>query len=80
MLGKNPKKQPESFRSVLSDFIDNKYELFLLSENIDWAYFGQEFSPLHSKVGNPGRPIRFMIGCLLLKHVYNSGDKRLASA
>ena len=80
MLGKNPKKQPELFRPMLVDFIDDKHELVLLSEKIDWDYFEKEFSPLYSKTGNPSHPIRFMVGCLLLKHLYNLGDETLASA
>ena len=80
MLGKNPKKQPELLRPMLVDFIDDKHELVLLSEKIDWDYFEKEFSPLYSKTGNPSHPIRFMVGCLLLKHLYNLGDETLASA
>ena len=76
MLGKNPKL----FRPMLVDFIDDKHELVLLSEKIDWDYFEKEFSPLYSKTGNPSHPIRFMVGCLLLKHLYNLGDETLASA
>ena len=67
MLGKNPEKKPELFRPMLVDFIDHEHELVLLSEKIDWNYFEKEFSPLYSKVGNPSHPIRFMVGCLLLK-------------
>lgn len=80
MLGKNPKKQPELFRPMLVDFIDHEHELVLLSEKIDWNYFEKEFSPLYSKVGNPSHPIRFMVGCLLLKHLYNLGDETLEKA
>ena len=80
MLGKNPEKKPELFRPMLVDFIDHEHELVLLSEKIDWNYFEKEFSPLYSKVGNPSHPIRFMVGCLLLKHLYNLGDETLASA
>ena len=80
MLGKNPEKKPELFRPMLVDFIDHEHELVLLSEKIDWNYFEKEFSPLYSKTGNPSHPIRFMVGCLLLKHLYNLGDETLASA
>jgi len=80
MLGKNPKKQSELFRPMLVDFIDNEHELILLSEKINWDYFEKEFSPLYSKLGNPSHPIRFMVGCLLLKNLYNLGDETLASA
>ena len=79
MLGKNPEKQPELFRPMLVDFIDNKHELVLLADKIDWDYFEKEFSALYSKTGNPSHPIRFMVGCLLLKHLYNLGDETLAS-
>lgn len=80
MLGKNPKKQSELFRPMLVDFIDNKHELVLLSEKIDWNYFEKEFSVLYSKTGNPSHSIRFMVGCLLLKHLYNLGDESLEKA
>lgn len=80
MLGKNPEKKPELFRPMLVDFIDHEHELVLLSEKIDWNYFEKEFSPLYSKVGNPSHPIRFMVGCLLLKHLYNLGDETLEKA
>lgn len=80
MLGNNPEKLPELFRPMLVDFIDNEHELVLLSEKIDWNYFENEFSPLYSKMGNPSHPIRFMVGCLLLKHLYNLGDETLEKA
>lgn len=80
MLGKNPEKKPELFRPMLVDFIDHEHELVLLSEKIDWNYFEKEFSTLYSKVGNPSHPIRFMVGCLLLKHLYNLGDETLEKA
>ena len=79
-MGKNPEKKPELFRPMLVDFIDHEHELVLLSEKIDWNYFEKEFSSLYSKVGNPSHPIRFMVGCLLLKHLYNLGDETLEKA
>jgi IS5 family transposase len=58
--------------------IDMQHELALLSNTIDWDYFEREFSPLYSNVGQPGVPIRLMVGCLILKHVKNLGDETLA--
>lgn len=80
MLGKNPKKHPELFRPMLTDFIDPDHELFLLAEKMDWNYFEAEFSVLYSRTGQPSLPIRFMVGCLLLKHLYNLGDETLVDA
>ena len=80
MLGKNPEKLPELFRPMLVDFIDKGHELVLLAEKIDWGYFEQAFSHLYSKCGNVSHPIRFMVGCLVLKNLYNLGDETLEKA
>lgn len=80
MLGKNPVPQSELFRTMLVDFIDTHHELILLSEKIDWNYFEKEFAPLYATIGKPSMPIRFMVGCLLLKHLYNLGDERIPEA
>ena len=78
MLGKLPKKgQGDLFRPMLKDFIDMGHELVLLADKIDWSYFEEEFTPLYSQRGVPSVPIRLMVGCLLLKHLYNLGDERI---
>jgi IS5 family transposase len=58
--------------------INMQHELALLADTIDWDYFESEFSPLYSAVGQPGVPIRLMIGCLILKQLKNLGDETLA--
>lgn len=81
MLGKSPQQnQGELFRPKLSDFIDMNHELILLAKKIDWKYFENEFSSYYSNVGQPSMPIRLMVGCLLLKRIYNLGDETLAGA
>jgi IS5 family transposase len=78
MIGKLPKKgQLDIFRPLLEEFIDMNHELVLLSNSIDWSYFEKEFSIYYSSKGAPGVPIRLMVGCLLLKHLYNLGDERI---
>ncbi|MGI6572395.1 MAG: IS5 family transposase [Fermentimonas sp.] len=78
MLGKLPEKgQRDLFRPMLKDFIDMNHELVLLADKIDWSYFEEEFAPLYSERGAPSVPIRLMVGCLLLKHLYNLGDERV---
>jgi len=71
-------KQRELFRPLLRDMIDQKHELALLADRIDWNYFEKEFSPLYSAVGQPAVPIRLMVGCLMLKQMENFGDETLA--
>ena len=65
---------------MLLDFIDRRHELVLLSDKIDWHYFEEEFSLLYSKRGRPSMPVRLMVGCLILKRIYNLGDETLAEA
>jgi len=79
MLGKLPKiKQRDIFRPMLKDFIDPSHELVLLANTIDWQYFEDEFSPLYcADNGSPSVPIRLMVGCLILKQMYNLGDETL---
>jgi IS5 family transposase len=78
MIGKLPEKgQRELFRPMLEDFIDMNQELVLLSKKIDWSYFEKEFSVYYSDKGAPSFPIRLMVGCLMLKHLYNLGDERV---
>lgn len=81
MLGKSPSRiEPELFRPQLSSFISMNKELVLLSEKIDWSYFEKEFGPLYSDKGKPSVPIRALVGCLMLKHLYNLGDETVAKA
>lgn len=80
MLGKSPNDQRDLFSPSLKDFINMKHELFLLADKIDWNYFEKEFSSLYSKKGTRSMPIRFMVGCLMLKRIYNLGDETLAKA
>jgi len=37
-----------------------------------------EFSKLYSYAGQPAMPTRLMVGCLILKRIYNLGDETLA--
>jgi len=81
MIGKLPDtNQRELFRPLLVDMINKQHELVLLTDAIDWRYFENEFSSLYSYVGQGSVPIRLMVGCLLLKHLYNLGDETLAKA
>jgi IS5 family transposase len=81
MIGKSPQQnQRELFRPLLSDFIDMGHELALLANKMDWKYFEDEFSGLYSTVGQPSMPVRLMVGCLLLKRIYNLGDETLVKA
>lgn len=76
MKGKLPAQgQRNLFRPILKEIINPKHELVVLAHRIGWNEFEQQFSPLYSNTGQPGTPIRTMVGLLLLKRIYNLGDE-----
>ena len=77
MIGKLQENQRELFRTRLEDLIDPNHELALLAKTIDWQYFENEFGGYYSDKGASSIPIRTMVGCLLLKHLYNLGDEKI---
>ena len=68
------------FRARLDQIINLKHELVLLAGNIDWDWIDGEIAPLYSENGRPGIETRFMIGLLLLKHIYGLSDEGVLSA
>jgi IS5 family transposase len=52
-----------------------KHELVRLGAKIDWDWIDREIAPLYSDKGRPAIAIRFVIGLLLLKHIYDLSDE-----
>ena len=76
MIGKSPNQdQNNMFLANLKEIVNPKHELVILSHRIDWSTFEDEFSKLYSHTGQPGVPVRMMVGLLLLKRIYNLGDE-----
>jgi len=46
-----------------------------LADTIDWSFFEKEFAVFYSKEGRPAKPIRLMVGLLLLKQLENLSDE-----
>jgi IS5 family transposase len=63
------------FRARLDQIINLKHELVQLAGRIDWVWIDGEIAPLYSDKGRPGIETRFMIGLLLLKHIYGLSDE-----
>jgi IS5 family transposase len=75
-----PKKQRTTgsgdlFRARLDQIIDMKHELVRLGGRIDWGWIDGEVAPLYSEQGRPGIETRFVIGLMLLKHIYGLSDE-----
>jgi IS5 family transposase len=69
-----PTGSNDLFRARLDQIINMKHELVLLAGKIDWDLIDGKIAPLYSENGRPGIETRFMIGLLLLKHIYGLSD------
>ena len=76
MRPKKPKAGDESdlFRARLDQIINMKHELVQLAGKVDWEWIDQQIAPLCDK-GRPGIEARFVVGLLLLKHIYGLSDE-----
>ena len=67
--------QPSFFNSqLLEDLLNPQMPLFKLSNRIPWDTFESEFKNLYSEKGRPAKPIRLMVGLLLLKQLENLSE------
>lgn len=67
--------QPSLFFS-LADTLNRNHPLYILANEVDWKQFEVAFEPLYCPDnGRPAKPIRLMVGLLILKHVRNLSDE-----
>lgn len=79
MLAKKPVNNgPSLFYSSLSVMVNQKHPLFILAEEVKWSVFEEAFAPLYClDNGRPAKPIRLMVGLLILKHLRNVSDEQI---
>jgi len=65
------------FRARLDQIINMKHELVQLACKLDWEWLDGEIAPLYSDKGRPGIKTRFVIGLLLLKHIFALSDEEV---
>ena len=65
------------FRARLDQIINMKHELVALAGELDWEWLDNEIAPLYSDQGRPGIESRFVIGLLLLKHIFALSDDQV---
>jgi IS5 family transposase len=77
MRPKKPKASEEGdlFRARLDQIINMKHELVRLAGKIHWDWIDEQIAPLYSDKGRPGIETRFVVGLLLLKHIYGLSDE-----
>jgi IS5 family transposase len=62
------------FRARLDQIINMRHELVQLAGRLDWEWLDNEIAPLFSDQGRPAIESRFMLGLLLLKHMFGLSD------
>ena len=76
MLAKQQDRSQHSLFFSLESTLNHKHPLFILANKIDWEMFEREFSPLYCPDnGRPAKPIRLMVGLLILKHIRDLSDE-----
>ncbi|MEG1371954.1 MAG: IS5 family transposase, partial [Mucinivorans sp.] len=76
MLVRDKNRHQSSFFLELRDQLDQSHPIYQLANKINWDLFEREFAPLYcSHTGRPAKPIRLMVGLLILKHLRNISDE-----
>jgi hypothetical protein len=65
------------FRPLLASFINPHHELIHLGNQLDWQGLGSHFAPLYSATGTTSKPIRLMVGLLIITQLYNLSDEKV---
>ena len=60
------------FQNRLSDELNPKHQLYILSKYIDWQDLEKDFATFFiDNIGAPAKPVRLVTGLLMLQHMYN---------
>jgi len=57
--------------------LDSTDPLIALADTIEWGYFEESFAKYYSDEGRPAKPIRLMVGLLILKQIENLSDESI---
>jgi len=76
MLPKVKNQNQQSLFFSLPDTLNPLHPLFVLANQIQWDIFEAGFKDLYCQDnGRPAKPIRLMVGLLILKHIRNLSDE-----
>jgi len=65
---------------TLGEQLDPRQPLKQLADRLPWSEFEQAFGKYYSEEGRPAKPVRLMVGLLLLKQMFNQGDETVVAA
>ena len=76
---KTDNSQDNLFQSRLSNQLNPRHEMMILAKMVPWDDLSKEFvdcyCPNDGKGGCPPKPVRLMIGLLLLQHMHSLSDE-----
>ena len=69
--------QKSLFSGTFMEMLDSNDPLIVLANNYPWSKLEDYLSQFYSGIGRPPKPIRLMVGLLLLKQMENLSDENL---
>jgi transposase, IS5 family len=76
MIPKPRSRSQLGFYHSFEEQLNHRHPLYLLAHQINWQRFEDAFRVHYSsRMGAPAKPIRLMIGLLILKHLRNLSDE-----
>ena len=76
MISKIKYSAQKSISFGFSDSLNTNHPLYILTHKIAWDTFDTNFSKHYCQDnGRPAKPIRLMVGLLILKHLRNLSDE-----
>jgi IS5 family transposase len=72
---RKPNRQTSFLMLTLNEQCDPRHPLRKLGERIPWSDFEEAFGEYYSEDGRPAKPVRLMVGLLLLKQMYDQSDE-----
>lgn len=70
-----PQQQKSLFTTDLIDCLNPANRLYQLAESLPWSAIEKDFEGYYSATGQPAKPIRLMVGLLMLKQLENLSDE-----
>lgn len=65
------------FSGSFMDMLDSSDPLIVLGDNFPWSKIESELNQYYTGIGRPPKPIRLMVGLLLLKQLENLSDENV---
>ena len=72
---RKPSRQTSFLMPTLNEQCDPRHPLRKLGEGIPWSDFEEAFGEYYSEEGRPAKPVRLMVGLLMLKQIYDQSDE-----